>query len=131
MEWINEYLSRKYESGARGPEAYDCWGLVREARHRYMGKRLLPEWGAACNTNPKEITRAYRAESPAMEQCRPEAGAIAAVMRGPLCVHVALVVYAGGRLKVLETNPGRGARCRPISQFESDHNVVLYYRDRE
>jgi len=66
-----------------------------------------------------------------MEACQPEHGAIAAVMRGHICVHVALVVDAGDRLKVLEINPTRGARCLPLSQWKRDHNTVIYYRDRE
>lgn len=130
MEWINTYLSCGYEDGARGPEKYDCWGLVRDARHRYMGKRLLPSWGHVRNTEPKVFTRAYRTEAQLMEECLPEPGAIAAVMHGTVCVHVALVVESGGRLKVLEINPKRGPRCLPLIQWEIDHNAILYYRDR-
>lgn len=131
MEWINKYLSCRYEDGARGPERYDCYGLVREARHLHMGQRLLPSWGHVRNTEPKEFTLAYRAEARYMEECAPEPGAIAAVMRGHLCVHVALVIQAAGRLKILEINPSRGARCLPLSQWARDHNTVIYYRDRE
>ncbi|WP_347233027.1 hypothetical protein [Pseudomonas alkylphenolica] len=96
-----------------------------------MGKRLLPSWGHVRNTEPKEFTRAYRSEAEHMEVCSPEPGAIAAVMRGHICIHVALVVEVGNRLKVLEINPTRGARCLPLPQFERDHNAVIYYRDRE
>lgn len=131
MEWINTYLSCRYEDGARGPEKYDCYGMVREARHFHLGKCLLPSWGGIRNTEPKEFTRAYRTETEHMEVCRPEVGAIAAVMRGRICIHVALVVEAGGRLKVLEINPTRGARCLPLSQWERDHNTIIYYRDRQ
>ncbi len=105
--------------------------MVRDARHRHMGKRLLPSWGHVRNTEPKEFTRAYRAEAEHMEVCRAEPGAIAAVMRGPICTHVALVVEVSGRLRILEINPSRGARCLPLAQWEQDHNAVIYYRDRE
>jgi len=131
MEWINKYLSCRYEDGARGPEMFDCWGLVREARHVHLGKRLLPSWGHVRNTDPREFTRAYRAEAVHMEACHAEHGAIAAVMHGHICAHVALVVYTGGRLKVLEINPKRGPRCIPLAKWERDHNTVIYYRDRE
>nr|WP_314877332.1 hypothetical protein [uncultured Pseudomonas sp.] len=83
------------------------------------------------NTQPKEFTRAYRAEAEHMEVCQAEQGSIAAVMRGYICVHVALVVDLDGRLKVLEINPKRGARCIPLHQWERDHNTVVYYRDRQ
>ncbi|MNJ22611.1 hypothetical protein D3C77_169840 [compost metagenome] len=131
MEWINSYLSCRYEDGARGPERFDCWGLVRDARHRHLGKRLLPSWGHVRNTDPKEFTRAYREGAQHMEACPPESGAVAAVMRGHICVHVALVVEVDGRLKALEINPARGPRCLPLHQFERDHNTIIYYRDRQ
>ncbi|MGE6562197.1 hypothetical protein ACQKF2_07240 [Pseudomonas hunanensis] len=131
MEWINTYLSCRYEDGARGPEMYDCWGLVREARHLHLGKRLLPSWGHVRHDNLKEFTRAYREEAALMEPCAPENGAIAVVIRGRECVHLGLIVEVGDRLKVLEINPSRGARCLPLSQWARDHNNVIYYRDRE
>lgn len=63
-----------------------------------------------------------------MEVCLPEVGAIAAVFRGGLCLHVGVVVEADGRLKVLDTNPG-GARIRTVREFESDFPRVVFYRD--
>lgn len=29
MHWATHYIGKPWESGAQGPEAYDCWGLVR------------------------------------------------------------------------------------------------------
>lgn len=130
MTWINTYLRARYEDGARGPGQYDCWGLVREVRHVHCGKRLLPSWGDIRNTQPKEFTRAYRNESAAMEECAPEHGAIAAVFRGPICTHVAVVVSEGERLYALDINPSRGARLQPVPDFESQYLKVVYYRDR-
>ncbi|MEO0721956.1 MAG: NlpC/P60 family protein [Pseudomonadota bacterium] len=28
MTWWSEYIGKPYEANARGPEAFDCWGLV-------------------------------------------------------------------------------------------------------
>lgn len=130
MTWVNKYLMGQYEDGARGPVRYDCWGLVREARHLHCGKRLLPSWGDIRNTQPKEFTRAYRSESATMEECPPEHGAIAAVFRGPVCTHVALVVSLDDRLYALDINPSKGARFQPVPDFESQYLKVVYYRDR-
>lgn len=27
--WINDYFGKPWENGAQGPDAYDCWALVR------------------------------------------------------------------------------------------------------
>jgi hypothetical protein len=130
MSWHTQYLLAEYEDGARGPHKFDCWGLVREVRHVHCGKRLLPSWGHLRNTQPKEFTQAYREESGRMDECLPEPGAVAAVFRGLICIHVAVVVDLGEGLRVLEINPKRGARLMRVSDFEAQYLKVRYYRDR-
>lgn len=130
MEFVNKYLSCAYEDGGRGPSNFDCWGLVRTVRHEDLGKRLLPSHGALRNTSPREFTKAYEEEAALMEQCEPEEGAIAAVMVGRICVHVAVVLGSPDGLLVLEINPSRGARCLPLHRWLRDHSTVTFHRDR-
>lgn len=127
---VNKYLSCIYEDGARGPSYVDCWGLVRLVRHAELGLRLLPEYGSLRNTDPREFTRAYEEESSIMERCEPEPGAIAAVMIGRICVHVALVIDSPDGLRILEINPARGPRCMPLHKWLRDHSTVTFHRDR-
>ena len=127
--WLSGYLSASYEDGARGPDKYDCWGLVREVRHLHCGKHLLPSWGHVRNTMPREFTRAYTLESATMEPCRPEIGAIAAVFRGRLVSHVGVVVEIEGRLAILDISPNCCARWWRVSEFERNFSKVTYYRD--
>ncbi|VVN83701.1 hypothetical protein [Pseudomonas fluorescens] len=129
MEWVNHYLRSTYVDGARGPSQYDCWGLVREARHLHCGKALLPSFGAVRNTRPRLFTEAYLHEASAMVACDPEHGAIAAVMHGRICVHVALVVEVEGYLRILEINQVRGARFTPLANWQRDHLTVTFHRD--
>lgn len=130
MNWINDYtFSARYVDGGRGPVEYDCWGLVREARHKHCGMRLLPSWGEIRNTQPKAFTNAYTKEAKNMQECQPEHGAIAAVFVGRVCVHVALAVEAGGQLFALEINPRKGVNFLRLIDFESQYLKVIYYRD--
>jgi hypothetical protein len=131
MNWINDYmLNVKYVDGGRGPTEFDCWGLVREVRHKHCGKRLLPSWGHIRNTSPKDFTRAYRAEAASMVECEPEHGAIAAVFINSLCVHVGVVIEGpGGGLWALEINPGKGASLKRVVEFQAQYLKVIYYRD--
>jgi len=131
MEWINHYLSATYEDGARGPLSYDCWGLVREARHLHCEKALMPSFGEIRNTQPREFTAAYCRGSLALETCEPEHGAIASVLHGRVCVHVALIVQISGELKVLEINPERGPRLIRLTDWARDHLRVTFHRDRQ
>lgn len=130
MDWVNKYLVCGYMDGARGPFFFDCWGLVRTVRHVELGKRLLAEYGSLRNTDPREFTRAYEEESSCMEPCEPEDGAIASVMVGRICVHVALVVDSGDGLKILEINPTRGARFLSLNKWLRDHSTVTFHRDK-
>ncbi|MNQ58060.1 hypothetical protein D3C85_722490 [compost metagenome] len=130
MEWINRYLCCQYVDGGRGPDVYDCWGLVRHVRHTELGMRELPSYGDLRNTSPRDFTRAYRTESALMEECEPEHGAIAAVMVGQVCVHVAVVIEYHGVLLILEINPTRGPRKMPLLRWQRDHLRVTYHRDK-
>lgn len=129
MDWVNKYLKCVYEDGARGPNRYDCWGLVRHVRHVEQGQRLLAAYGSLRNTDPREFTRAYEEESAVMELCEPEPGAIAAVLIGRICVHVALVVGTPEGLQILEINPTRGPRFMPLHRWQRDHLTVTFHRD--
>lgn len=128
---IKKYLNATYEDGARGPARYDCWGLVRAVRHELFGLPLLPSFGAVRNTMPAAFTRAYEEQAALMEECRPEPGAIAAVFRGRIVIHVAVIIEVDGALAVLEIRNDRtSARWLRIPDFESRYLRVIYYRDK-
>ena len=128
---LSKYLSATYEDGARGPARYDCWGLVRAVRHELLGLPLLPSFGAVRNTMPAAFTRAYEEQAALMEECQPEPGAIAAVFRGRIVIHVAVVIEVDGGLAVLEIRNDRtSARWLRIPDFESRYLRVIYYRDK-
>lgn len=129
MNFINRYLACEYVDGGRGPDQWDCWGLVRQVRHAELGKPLLPEYGSLRNTSPKDFTRAYRAESQLLRECQPEHGAIAAVLIGAICVHVAVVLLKEDRFFILEINPTRGPRMLPLEKWLRDHNRVTFHND--
>ena len=127
--WINDYLSSVYVDGGREIGTLDCYGLARLVRHYHCGKRLLPSFGLIRNTQPKEFTLAYQEEAKNMQQCDLENGAIAAVFRGSLCIHVAVIIEVDNELHALEINPKKGARLMRIPDFESQYLRVAYYRD--
>lgn len=128
-DWVNHYLTAPYVDGARGPDAYDCWGLVREVRHLHCGKVLLPSWGHVRHDHAREFTRAYETESAHLRECRPEPGAIASAFKGRICHHVAVVIDTPEGLRVLEMTAGTGARILRVSDFERQYLKVGYIND--
>lgn len=130
MSWINDYLSNAvYVDGGRGPIEYDCWGLVREVRAKHMGLSELPVYGELRNDSPRLFTKAYRAEAAKLKECQPEHGAIAAVMIGEVCTHVAVVIESAGDLWILEVNPEKGARRLRLAAWLQDHTRVTFHND--
>lgn len=126
---LNKFLSAPYREGARGPLAFDCWGLCIHVRHQVFGLPLLPSLGGVGKDRIRENTAAYHDLRQGMDECPPQPGAIAAVFRGALCLHVGVVVETEGRLKVLDTNPG-GPRLSTIQDFRDAYPRVVFYCDR-
>ena len=130
MSWINDYLDNAvYVDGGRGPAEYDCWGLVREVRAVHLGRQQLPVYGELRNDNPRAFTKAYRAESAKLKECAAQHGAIAAVMIGNTCAHVAVVLELYGELWILEINPEKGARKLRLETWQRDHVQVTFHDD--
>lgn len=127
MSPISKYMSAPYKDGARGPLAFDCYGLVIAIRHEVFGLPLLPALGGVGRGRLRANTRAYWEIKTSMEECAPEPGVIAAAFAGEYLEHVGVVVHLDGQLKVLDTNPG-GPRIRPVRDFESCYQRVVYYR---
>lgn len=126
-----KYLKARYKDGARGEDGfYDCWGLVRAARHELFNRPLLPSYGGEYQRDPAGFTKHYNNQAQRMREIEsPCPGAVVAVLRGKICIHVALVVEDN---RVIEINPKTQARAIPLSRFKSDyaHRTIKYYDDQ-
>ncbi|WP_206062536.1 hypothetical protein [Kushneria phosphatilytica] len=99
-------------------------------RHELLGLPLLPSWSFVRAMDKRHLTRAWSDQRSALEQCEPEIGALAAVYRSDLCLHIAVVVEIDGGLAVVETRP-QGPRWMRLRAFEQQYTRVRYYRDRD
>lgn len=137
VERIIGYLHCDYKDGARGPKEFDCWGLVRDARTKLYKREMLPEFAGELRFNPAEFTRNYREQAKNMVECTAKAGAIAAILKRGICVHVALITHdIGGntdKLYALEINPEIGARYISLRSFERAYSMrtIKYYDDKD
>lgn len=129
------YLQSRYKDGARGEtidgvQYYDCWGLARQARHELCGKSLLHSRAGEYQNNPKGFTQRYKEQISEMIQVeQPENGVIIAVLRGRICIHVAVCIEINNNLYALETNPKQQSRLVKLERFLQDYKNqrVLYY----
>jgi len=73
---LRDLTGRPYRRGARGPDAFDCWGLVLEARRR-LGLALPPDI-ASLDLTRADVRALFHAERPAgWVRVEPRLGAIA------------------------------------------------------
>lgn len=128
---LEKYLSTRYVRGGRGPNEYDCYGMIRDARVELYGCRLLPLCADAEPGKLSIITRTVNrvAHDFKMIGADPAPGHVAAGWHGKVCVHVGLVVAANGGLRILETDAATGPCLTRLTQFEDRFSKVVYYAD--
>ncbi len=123
------YLNTRYVHGGRGPDEYDCWGLVRAVRSEIFGLPELPSHADVPPPDKRRMTElcADIQECAHLVECEPKEGAIATAWAGRLCVHVGILVVADSRPWILETDEPTGPTLTPIRTFESRFSRVVYY----
>jgi len=126
---LEKYLKVPYLTGGRTMEGLDCWGLVLLIRAE-MGLMSMPDFGAVTRETVHRMQKAFTDGAYLLDRGEPVAGAIAAVFKGSVFVHVGLVVEIEGRLAVIETNPSGGVRWSFLTRFLSKYYKVVFYRDR-
>lgn len=109
--WAVEFIGKPWRSGALGPDAYNCWGLVRAV----ISQRLnlaLPSLEIGSNENISALAQIilsrgwYPVFPPALEYDL-------IVMRRLGERHVGIAVEAGGKITVLHAN-GHQAVSGPV-----------------
>jgi len=114
---INDYIGKPYLVGARGPDSYDCWGLVCAIYKEGLGVDL-PDWHRGHKMDgPQSITffrdKGLR-DGVAVEVDTPEDFSIALLDRGKIAHHAG-VYYGGG---IVHCNDAlRGSRFDRINYF--------------
>lgn len=42
--WVAEYIGKPFEDKGRGPDTFDCWGLVKGVLQQQFGQHGLPDY---------------------------------------------------------------------------------------
>ena len=110
---VNDLIGRPYVRGARGPDAFDCWGLVVELARR--AGRDLPDWAADGLTRP-QARALMRGEASACTVllAAPTDGAIAFSERAAHCGYC----LAG---RVVHAMRGAGVVSWPLAMWRYAH----------
>jgi cell wall-associated NlpC family hydrolase len=126
---LDHYIGLPYREGARGPDAFDCYGLVAEVYRSILGVNL-PDWYQAASgplAASRAISAAVAGEVDGGRSCRisePVDLDIAVVGSNRRPHHVG-VVFSGG---VLHASRTFGSTWHPMPRFVMLYPHTEFYR---
>lgn len=121
-----EYIGKKWVSGAKGPEEFDCWGMVQHWFKENLGQDL-PDFPATAE-DVLAVARTFRDEQKAPQWKELSGGVkncIVAMGKNSKITHAG--VYLGDNL-ILHCSRDAG-RCviQPTRKILSQWKTVKYY----
>lgn len=133
MHWAAPLIGRPWEPGAEGPDAFDCWGLVRFVFRTQYGIEMPPV-SVGVEGNVGAIKRAAEVSGWRLASAPAQAGDILLLRAPGKRRHVALVIDIGRRLAVLHANgylqrDGRAVGC--VERQSLGDLLAGGYRDPE
>lgn len=134
--WALQYIGKPWVSGGRGPEVFDCWGLLRWVYQHHYGV-ALPEFVGVDSEDHLEVRRqmlngerSARSLFPDWTQCpSPVDGAAVALGACEFYSHVGvyIVLPEGGR--VLHCRKGAGVIQQTLTALRSEGlNRIAFYQ---
>jgi cell wall-associated NlpC family hydrolase len=97
MHWATQYIGKKWVACGRGPEGFDCWGLVHWASREHYG-RELPDF--ALHPDHKAEVAKLMTEQAASGKWRrlasPEDGCVVAMSSSAMIHHVGIYLATDG-----------------------------------
>lgn len=131
-DWVKRYMGRPWISGARGPVAYDCWGLVWHVYGCRFGV-VLPAYPGICGANLMAAGRRIDQGRRNYEWQRidtPEHGCTVAMSQSRRFHHVGIWLdLDGGR--ILHSRAGAGTLLESIGSLKRSRWRVAFYRHRD
>lgn len=126
---MDAFIGLPYREGARGPDSYDCYGLVAAVLRAVRGLEL-PDWHAAASGQQaasRAISAALAGEvagGRSVLVTEPENFDVAVVGSNHRPHHVG-IVYDGG---VLHASRAFGSAWHPIPRFRTLYPRTEFYR---
>jgi cell wall-associated NlpC family hydrolase len=133
----SDFLGKAYQSGGRGPEVYDCWGLVMAAM-KQTGTDL-PDYGVnPDDTNAVAVLAAIEKYSSAWEQYPPDYVQAATIPAG-LVVAFQLkrpgdITHAGvtlGHGNFIHCIQKKGVCVEPLARYQKLIEGIYEFTDKK
>ena len=121
------YLSTSYVQGSRGPDSFDCWGLVREilATHYGVPEGDIPSFGHVPDRKA-ELTKCKEQIQHKFTKGDSVPGSIACHVRRGILFHVGVVVSVDNVTMVLHTSNKYGPALDSLKKFSSMNSAEYF-----
>lgn len=119
---IADYMHYPFAINGRGPDSFDCYGLVRAVRMNEFDKPFMEQHRELPTGSFRGMTR----EVVKLRECDREDGAIACAWRGKICFHIGVVVTVDGIQWILDTSEATGPKLTRPAAFERQYTRVTY-----
>lgn len=129
MHWSTQYLNKPWEAGARGPDAFDCWGIFREVYLRELGIPLAMRQALPLDGQQVASAVAEEMEDGCWRRVsKPIDYDGVALSQGLEIHHVGIWIEADGGL-VLHALDGRGTVATSLATLaRMGYRKIEYYR---
>jgi cell wall-associated NlpC family hydrolase len=117
-QYLCGLIGRPYQYNAKGPEAFDCWHLVRDVRGN-LYRDVLPEYDIPDEPSLLWMAKAFRDEPERLkwqEISDPKDGSLVLMSRATSAVHVGIFIREGG---VLHTTKEHGVLLQDITTLRA------------
>ncbi len=128
MHWIRKYVSKPWVKGARGPDAYDCFGLFLDAYRTVKGIEL-PDLAEMSLVAERRLI-GYSKGNDAWNRIDEPSEELDAVLlgRGTVAHHIGLWTQADGGL-VIHCASGSGVLAQTLDQIRNGgYKIIEFYR---
>jgi len=134
MHWAAKYVGVPYAEGARGPQAYDCWGIIQLIYRQEKGI-VLPDLPGLRAPMIKEINDAIQRESAIdwKEMVTPVEGCVVAMGHTEDLHHVGIWIDTGAEGgKVLNSRAGHNVVVDTLRAIKlRGLRVVKFYKHKQ
>jgi cell wall-associated NlpC family hydrolase len=118
MHWAAQLIGLPYVLGASGPDAFDCWGLVRWVSRTQLGVDMPIVCGAEQHSESAILRAARVSRRHLMPAGATEQEWDILLMRHQSGRHVGICVHANGGLLVLHTLAGDGVHLQRLRDLD-------------
>ena len=126
---IEDYIGKPFVDGGRGPDEYDCWGLVKDFYCRELGIELPDYHISAFKVGLVTETMRRDLKADWTKRMGPQFGDLVAIsmdMALPRYIVNHVGVYVGYN-KFLHTRKATGAVIERTDDFKWDNRIEGYY----